>query len=136
MASSPRQNAQLGFFPRSGLLVVFGGWQLGPFGGDRNLGDTHVLDFDNTDGVSDPEEGLAEEDSGSEAEDQMGGGGLPAGVNIVGTHPIYGPLVDMGSQGLVPLMMLMQMQMQGGAASEHQSEESDDDEGVVDDDTD
>ena len=88
-----------------------------------------LLDFDNTDGVSDPEEGLAEEDSGSEAEDQMGGGGLPAGVNIVGTHPIYGPLVDMGSQGLVPLMVLVQMQMQGGeAASEDQNEESDDEE--------
>jgi hypothetical protein len=130
-APSPRQNAQAGFFPGSGLLIVFGGWQLGPFGGDRNLGDTNVLDFDETlpsgraraeeapaEGGDSVEEGEEESQSGSDTEGHMGiGGGLPPGLNIVGTHPIYGPLVDMGSHGLVPLMMLMQMQGDEGAGS-------------------
>jgi hypothetical protein len=42
----PRQNAQCALLPGTGLLVVFGGWRLGPMANDVNLGDTHVLDLD------------------------------------------------------------------------------------------
>ncbi len=45
-APSVRQNAQCGLFPGTGVLVVFGGWRLGPMGSDDNLGDTHLLDLD------------------------------------------------------------------------------------------
>lgn len=56
-APSRRQNAACGFFPGTALLIVFGGWRLGPMGNDVNMCDTHILDLDHpTDGTSDAAE--------------------------------------------------------------------------------
>ena len=43
---STRQNAQCAVIPGTGTLVVFGGWKLGAYGQDQNLGDTILLDLD------------------------------------------------------------------------------------------
>ena len=135
-----RQNAQCGIIPGTGVLVVFGGWKLGPVGQDKNLGDTFLLDLDHDPAVK-PENEEDEEDdddeddeAGADEGEQDGWGAmmanLPPGVTVVGNHPMFGPIVDMGGQ-LVPLMMVMNIggvQENNDPSSGEDSDDDDDDE--------
>ena len=78
------------------------------------------------------EEDEEEDEEEDDEEDSMGqmlaGVALPAGAVVVGSHPVFGPIVNVGGQ-LVPLQML---QMQSGGDRAELSEDdagSDDEEG-------
>ena len=59
-------------------------------------------------------------------EQMLAGLALPAGAVVVGSHPIFGPIINVGGQ-LVPLQML-QMQSAGGGAEGSDVEADSDDE--------
>ncbi len=69
------------------------------------------------------------------------GAGLPPGLHVIGQHPVYGPIVELGGQ-LVPLMMIMQMQgaavagasVAGGLEDEEAEDEDDEDDDEEDED--
>ena len=51
-----------------------------------------------------------EEDEEASVAQMLGGLALPEGSSVVGNHPVFGPIINLGGQ-LVPLMML-QMQLE------------------------
>ena len=59
-------------------------------------------------------------------EQMLAGMALPAGAVVVGNHPLFGPIVNVGGQ-LVPLQML-QMQSADGAEGSEVEADSDDEE--------
>ena len=72
------------------------------------------------------QQGEEEDDDEDEDADEGGALGGLGGLNVVGNHPVFGPLVDLGGQ-IVPLMMLMQESHLGAAGGSGGDRDSDDD---------
>ena len=76
----------------------------------------------------DEEEDDDDDDDDEDGMEQMlAGVALPAGAVIVGNHPIFGPIVNVGGQ-LVPLQMLQMQSAGDGAGSSEVDADSDDEE--------
>ena len=66
-------------------------------------------------------------------EQMLAGLALPAGAVVVGSHPIFGPIINVGGQ-LVPLQMLQMQSAADGAEGSDVEADSDDEEDEEDED--